>query len=367
MLVAVLLVLLAAAVAASFVTLPYYALVPGRAQKVEKLITVPAAQRHRLHGQVLLTDVGVVNVKAIDWIPDLFDSNVSLVHQQDLTGNVPVAQFNAEGTVDMSESQITAGAVALRQLGYSVPEHDAGVTVYALDPAGPAIKVLHVGDVITALDGTPTPNIGVLVRVLDTHRPGQRITVRVGTVDKPTVDHTVTLTLGSRTVSGKVVPLLGLGDPKAPDIPGMGTQPVYDMPFPVHVSADNIGGPSAGLAFTLGIIDTLTGGDLTGGKVVAATGTIHPDGTVGAIGGVVQKAVAVRRAGGTVFLVPDANVAKAKAHAPAGLRIMGVGSLRQALHDLQQLGGKLGAAATGPPPGPGGHSVPADWQTSPWT
>ncbi len=359
-------VVLVAVGVASFVTLPYYALVPGQAQSVAPLITVPANRGHILHGQVLLTDVGVANVKAIDWIPDMFDHNTALVHKGDLTGGVPSSQFDAEGVVDMAESQITAGAVALRQLGYSVPERDVGATVYALDPQGPAAHVLHVGDVVTAIDGVATPDPATLVRVLDRHLPGQQVAVTFVTVQDLSARHTVSVTLGSHVVQTHRLPLIGIGDPGTL-VPGMGTQPSYAMPFPVSVSADNIGGPSAGLAFTLGIIDSLVGGDLTGGKSVAASGTIRPDGTVGAVGGIAQKTVAVHRAGASVFFVPQANAAEARSHAPAGLTVVGVTSLRQVLAYLRRIGGHLGAAAAGPPPGPGGSSVPTDWQVSPWS
>ena len=127
----------------------------------------------------------------------------------------------------------------------------------------------------------------------------------------------------------------------------MGTQPSYKLPFTVKINADNIGGPSAGLAFTLAIIDSLSGGELTGGRIVAATGTIDPDGSVGDVGGVAQKTVAVERAGATLFLVPDQELAVARSKATSSLTVLGVSSLQQALDDLARHGGKLGAAAVG--------------------
>ena len=100
---------------------------------------------------------------------------------------------------------------------------------------------------------------------------------------------------------------------------------------------------------------------------MAATGTIDPDGTVGDVGGVEQKTVAVERAGASVFLVPVAELATARAKATPGLKVIAVSSLHQALMDLQHLGGRLGRAAAGPPAGAGGHQVPYDWQQSPWS
>lgn len=353
-------------VVAALVSVPYYALVPGQAQSVAQLITVPQGRGHALHGKVLLTDVGVENLKLLGLIGAWFDSNDQLVKTSELTANLPVSEFDAQGTVDMSESQLTANAVALRQLGYEVPETDVGVTVYVIDPGSPAWTALHIGDVITAVDGTPTPNPNALVAAVHSHAPGQVVTLRVGTIDDPLPGHDVSLRLASAVENGVTVPIIGIGDPSA-EVAAMGTQPQYKLPFTVNINSDNIGGPSAGLAFTLAILDSLSGGELTGGRVVAATGTIDPDGSVGDVGGVAQKTVAVERAGATLFLVPDQELAVARSKATSRLTVLGVSSLQQALNDLASHGGKLGAAATGPPPGPAGHSVPADWQDSPWS
>lgn len=363
----VLVLVLVAVVASMYISLPYYALVPGDAQPVSPAITVPTALRHELHGTVLLTDVGVETVKLFDWIPDELRSDTQLVPQTQLTGNLPIAEYDAEGTVDMQESQLAAEAVGLRQLGYTVPEHDAGVTIYILDPTTDAYKVLKVGDVITAVDSTPVTNPTQLSDAIVSHRPGQTVTVHYGTVDDPSRDETATVRLGSIVEHGQTRAFMGIGMPNEPWNP-MGTQPVYSLPFPVNVEVQNIGGPSAGLAFTLGIVDTLAGGDVTGGRKVAATGVVNPDGSVGPIGGIVQKTVAVENAGADVFFVPNSDgiPQAALAHDNGKVKIIAVSSVRQALLDLQKLGGHLGRAATGPVPGAGGSSVPTDWQSAPW-
>ncbi len=252
-------VVLVLVTASALVTAPYYELTPGDAVAVAGLISVPRGQGHALSGKLLLTDVSVNTMRYIQFIPDWLDPNAAIVSSQQLTSNLPVSEFDAEGVVDMAESQLTAQAVALRQLGYRVPEHDAGATVYVIDPSSPAWRVLHVGDVITAIDGVPTPNPDALVSVVHQHRRGETITVRVGSIARPTPGRDVSLRLASIREHGVLEPLIGIGDPEA-NIPSMGTQPVYDVPFEVRISSDNIGGPSAGLAFTLGIIDTLSGG-----------------------------------------------------------------------------------------------------------
>ena len=119
----------------------------------------------------------------------------------------------------------------------------------------------------------------------------------------------------------------------------------FTYPFAVTIDTSDIGGPSAGLAMTLGIIDALEGGDLTGGAVVAATGTIDPSGAVGDVGGVAQKTVAVERAGAKAFLVPPEEYGVAKSAAGSGLRVYAVSSLDQALGVLRRLGGHVPPAA----------------------
>ena len=134
------------------------------------------------------------------------------------------------------------------------------------------------------------------------------------------------------------------------------TQQDFTYPFPITIRTPDIGGPSAGLAMTLGLLNTLSGGHLTAGKVVAATGTIDPDGAVGDVGGVAQKAVAVERAGATVFLVPGPELAAARSKATPSLHVYAVNTLAQALAVLGRLGGHVPAVPAGrepaPPPGP---------------
>ncbi len=363
------LVLVAGFVAvSSLTTAPYTELVPGDALPVSSLITVPPGRGHPIRGKVLLTDVGVQSLRYLQYFYiRLFPNRVNtVVPTGALTSNLPESEFNLQGTVDMAESQLTAKSVALRQLGYAVSERDVGVTIYVIDPQSPAWRTLQVGDVVTSIDGTPTTNPQALQDAVRAHQPGDTVTIRVGSITAPTPGHDVSVRLGSITVDHKKVAFLGIGDPSSQIAP-MGTQPAYDFPFPVSINSDDIGGPSAGLAWTLGILNALGGGELTGGRIVAATGTIRPDGTVGDVGGVQQKTVAVEEAGASVFLVPDPELATARAMATPGLKVMAVGSLSQALSDLERLGGKLGDAAKGPPPGPDGHGVPTDWQQSPWS
>jgi PDZ domain-containing protein len=364
----VLAVVAAFVIGSSLISAPYTELVPGDALPVASLITVPPARDHPLHGRILLTDVGVQSLRYIQYFYlKLFPSRDStIVPTVDLTSHLPVSEFTLQGIVDMQESQLTAKAVALRQLGYSVPEHNVGVTIYVIDPNSPAWRSLKVGDVVTSIDGTPILNPLALQTAVRSHQPGDTVTIRVGTIAHPTPGRSVSVRLASIVVNHKKVPFLGIGAPGVA-ISAMGTQPEYDFPVPVSINSDNIGGPSAGLAWTLGILNKLGGGSLTRGRTVAATGTIRPDGTIGDVGGVPQKTVAVNHAGATVFLVPLPEFATAQALAGPHLKVFAVQSLGEALTDLQRMGGKLGSAGIGPPAGPGGHSVPTDWKHSPWS
>ena len=340
-------------IATSLITAPYTELVPGDAQPVSSLITVPRDRAHPIHGKVLLTDVGVQTLHYLEyyWL-NIFSNPVNqIVPTGELTYNLPESEFVAQGKVDMAESQLTAKSVALRQLGYAVPMHDVGVTIYVIDPSSPAWGKLQVGDVVTSIGGVPTTSPVALQNAVRAHHPGDTVTIRVGSIDRPTPGHDVSVRLGSIASNHQKVAFLGIGDRAVP-FQGMGTQPVYDFPFDVGINSDGIGGPSAGLAWTLGILNTLGGGNLTGGHIVAATGTIRPDGTIGDVGGVRQKTVAVERAGVTLFLVPETpnhdELKLARSIASPGLTVKEVGSLAQALTDLEHLGGKLGPAAVGP-------------------
>ena len=345
------------AVVASRVNLSYYVLVPGVAQPVQPMLTVPAGLEHPLHGKVLLTDVGIGQVSALNYLFDTFNNNVQLVPTGELLGGVPPSEFNAEGTVQMTESQLTAVAVAERQLGMPVPENDSGVVIYATSPGTGAFQSLQVGQVITAVDGVPTPDLPSLVAAVRTHAPGTIVHVAIGSMTAPTASRTVDVKLAQTREHGQSVTILG--------VVGY-DQPAYQVPFPVHIASNGIGGPSAGLAFTLGILDSVSGGGLTGGRVIAATGTIHPDGSIGAVGGIPQKTIAVENAGAKVFLVPASEARQATTKVRDGLVVLPVSTLSQAIADLVRLGGHAGSAASGPVQGPDGHSAPVDWNTTPW-
>jgi PDZ domain-containing protein len=337
-------VALAVAVAvASRVNLDYYALQPGTAQSVQQFITVPADKAHPVSHPVLLTDVEIARVTALSYLYFKLQGDTSLDQVDTVTGGTPPSEFGAQGVLEMSQAEQAAEVAALRRLGYPVPSRPAGAVVFATYPGTPAWGVLKVGDVITAVDGTPTTSATGLVDVLSRYHSGQRVVLSVekgGTGPSRPVEVTLHDTLVD----------LGFGVHHREDL-GVQVEDQVEYTLPIKVSIDvaNIGGPSAGLAMTLGVIDALSGGDLTGGKTVAATGTMSAAGAVGDVGGVAQKTIAVERAGATIFFVPKQEYRVALSKATKSLHVYAVSSLDQALSILAAHGGSVPLAPASQP------------------
>ena len=331
-------VLVVALFVASRINLDYYAIQPGTAQSVQPFIKVPASMAHPVVQPVLLTDVQEARVNALSYLFFKLQANTDLYPLPAVTGGTAPSELDAQGALEMSQAEAAAKTAALRHLGYAVTATPAGSVIAGTFEGTPAFGVLNVGDVVTAVDGTPTMSAVALTRALAQYHSGQTVTFSVKKGGSGAVVP-VSLTLRSTKVQigGETVTL------------DVGIQPQdqidYAYPFAVSIDVVNIGGPSAGLAMTLGVIDTLSGGRLTGGHVVAATGTMDADGNVGAVGGVPQKTVAVENAGATIFLVPPDNYADAVSKQRPGLKIYQVSTLDQALEVLAANGGQVPAPA----------------------
>lgn len=349
---AVAVVVLAAGVA-SRINLNYYVLTPGDAQPVNPLIKVPASHAHKVHGSVLLTDVFVQQVTALTYAFDEFSSDDDVVPTVELTGGgIPASELTPQGYLEMAQAKAEAKTAALRRLGYTIPEHNAGAVVAAIGSGTPAFTALQVGQVITAVDGVSTPTVCAFVGQLAQFGPGDSVYL---TVDKDHFKADGTPVSGAAVTKSLRLARRPAGVPGYTGCPGVQasqgflgvsvqTQQDYTFPFPITIDTADIGGPSAGLAMTLGILNTLSGGHLTGGRVVAATGTVSATGAVGDVGGVAQKTIAVEQAGATVFFVPPPELSVARSKATASLHVYAVSSLAQALSILRGLGGRV------PPP-----------------
>lgn len=251
-----------------------------------------------------------------------------LIHGGDAT-LVPAQVYNPqslpervqreEGLAQMSTSQEVAAAVALRHLGYGV--NSGGVEVSAVDVGAPADGVLKPGDVILEAQGEKVTTPEDLRRVMAGVKPGETVTLKI---DRSGAEQTVTVGTKASTDT----------PPRA--IMGILVEPKLDLPVKISIDTGQIGGPSAGLAFALDIIDELGPTDIDHGEKVVATGEMALDGAVEEIGGIKQKTIGAREAGADVFLVPDANAAAARKYAD-GLRIIAVSNLDEALHALATL------------------------------
>jgi PDZ domain-containing protein len=339
-----------AAFVASRVSVNYYVITPGDATPVSQYIEVPAQDNHPLTGTILLTDVFLTPLNAYTYLRyRYFDSDSEVISGSLLLGSTAnESQYLDQGYLEMAQAQSFATAAALTHLGYTVPSTNAGTLVFGIQPGSPAGKALQVGQIITAVGDKATPTDCALVDALHGYQPGTSVPLTVEKssitengdfVGGPTVQMHVTL---GPPPKGLVE--TGCGPPTKPTaFLGIDPETQLDFHFPIAVTVhtSDIGGPSAGLAMTLGIIDKLTSGRLTGHRIVAATGTMDQYGNIGDVGGVAEKTIAVERAGATVFFVPTVEKAAAESKATPQLHVYAVNNLNQVLAILEKLGGHV--------------------------
>jgi PDZ domain-containing protein len=342
------LLLVAALVASVFVRMPYYRYSPGSLYPTESLIAVQdRASYPGDGGQVDFTTVSSKKASVLEYYLAGLDEAVDLVPADLVEGGKTPEENRQENLEMMSDSKQTAEVAALRQLGYDVKVHGTGALVKAVPtgPGGralPATGLLQPNDTIVAVDGQPVQLGEEAVAAIGRHRPGDTVTMRVESF-KDDPGHDVTATLVSRcagmpadavcTPEDDAKPLLGV------TLSNRDTR--FDLPVQMQIDTKDVGGPSAGLALTLGIIDVLTPGSLTGGRRVATTGTIDVNGHVGEVGGIKQKTHLIMRQGVSLFLVPAGDEAEeAKGYAAGSdTTVVGVETVGQALDVLREHGG----------------------------
>jgi PDZ domain-containing protein len=329
-LLAVSLVLTAVGITARFVQLPYDTLAPGSARAVNAVIEVKGHPSYPPQGKVFYTTVSVrERVNPYEALAGWLDPAVEVLPETKVRGTVPPDEFQRMNVEAMADSKTTAQVLALRELGFT--SLGVGAEVVEVQADLPAAAVLKPNDVIVAIDGKPVTNSSDAVTAIRARAPGDTVRLRITRGDAQPVD---------------VEAVLGEGDGRP--LLGVRLSTKIQLPFEINIDSGRVVGPSAGLAYGLELLDLLTPGELTGGSSVAATGELMADGTVGAIGGVAQKAVTVRRAGIKVFIVPKANEAEARAHAGKNLEIRGVATFDEALKALASLDGS-NALALGKP------------------
>jgi PDZ domain-containing protein len=329
----------------ALIRLPYVLIAPGSASAVERVVKIDGTPTYTHRGQLLFLTVSVSSDR-----PNLFtllsgwlDHDTDVVPEDDVLQGRSRAEDARLNKLEMADSQMTAKQVALERLGYTVPKTGTGAAVTGVQKGSPAQGKLRVGDVITAVDGQPVTladQLGPIVRSRPAGAPVTFAVDRDGKTSEVTVDTRA-------TPEGPCQGRAQIG------VQSQTRAEKFDFPVDVKIDTGRVSGPSAGLAFTLTILDELTPGDLTGAKKVAVTGTIRPDGSVGPIGGAQQKAVTAREAGAKLFLVPTEEVKDARSRSD-GMKVVGIRTLDDALDQLHRFGG----AETGLPPAPPSPACP---------
>lgn len=301
--------------------IPYVVLGPGPTvdtlgkEDGKEVIQVSGTPTTTSAGQLRLTTVGVQpDVKLLSAIAGWFSDEEAvvpreLIYPPDQTEQ-QVEERNAE---DFKASQSSAETAALRKLGYPVQ-----VTVRNVVAGGPSEGVLEPGDIVTKVDGEQVTTAPKLTELVRSKPAGTTLTIEYTRDGKPATARITTR-----------------ANPDEPPRIGVEIESKQPHPFELKIDLEKIGGPSAGLMFALGIIDKIEEDDLTGGKIIAGTGTIDDEGNVGPIGGIAQKLVGAKEAGAVYFLTPADNCEEAKANAQPGLPLVKVSTLDEALAALE--------------------------------
>ncbi|HET6696398.1 MAG TPA: S16 family serine protease [Gaiellaceae bacterium] len=314
-----LLVVVVTGLALSMIPSDHYIVLPDRARPTDPLVRIPGEESQD-EEDVYMVDVRIGRASLFERLFPWTKEGADLLPERVVNpAGVSDRQRRQSSLNDMSRSQLIAITVALRELGREVDVNESGAEIVLVQPDSPADGVLEVGDVIVEAEGQEVESIQGLQRALSDVEPGQdvELTVQRG-------DERVQVTSGTQAA------------PDDPDraVMGVQVQDALDFEFPVDIEIDagNIGGPSAGLAFALDIMDEL-GDDIDRGRKIVATGELTLDGEVLPIGGVKQKAIGAREAGADIFLVPDANLEDAK-KATDDLEIIPVSNIQEALSVL---------------------------------
>ncbi len=296
------------------------------------VISITGHQTYPTSGHLNMTTVQVTGASyepslvsvVVGWMRDdvlvVPHDNIYPKHQTDQQAQ----QQNAE---EFASSQDSAKTAALTQLGIPVGTE---VIVSSVVAGGPSEGKLHAGDQIVAVDGTKVTDASQVAPLITKHKAGDTVVFTVVPHGKDSAT--------PNPADETQVPIVTV---KAPDddraLVGISPGTTHTYPFKIDIGLQDVGGPSAGLMFSLGIIDKLSPTDLTGGKFVAGTGTIGDDGKVGPIGGISMKVIAARDAGARYFFTPSDNCAEASKNTPSGLRLIKVDTLDGALKALDQV------------------------------
>ncbi|MET9802346.1 PDZ domain-containing protein [Streptomyces sp. NPDC006368] len=337
------LILIALLCAGVFIKVPYAEMSPGPTVNTlgdsggEPVLQVSGHETYPASGHLNMTTVRVTGadyrmnlVEAVyGW---LAHDSVVVPHETLYPDGKTEEQSTQENAEEFSQSQESAKVAALGELGIPVASR---VVVSSVQKDSPAESTLHAGDVIKAVDGTPVKEPQDVAKLVTRHKPGEDVVFTIvpakaaATAEKarrePTTTEQVTVTTKKSPEGDRAIVGIQAGTD-------------HTFPFSIDIKLADVGGPSAGLMFSLGILDKLTPGDLTGGRFVAGTGTIDDKGRVGPIGGIDMKLVGARDAGARYFLTPADNCAAAASDTPEGLTLIKVDSIDDAVKALEKVG-----------------------------
>jgi PDZ domain-containing protein len=308
---------------AAVARVPYVALGPGPTYDTlgqvdgAPVLEVDGRRTFPTDGRLDLTTVGVQpRLTLAQALQGWFERDLAVVPREVVfpPGRTD-EQVNADNAAAMAASQSAAVGAAAQELGLR-PE----VRVLELSKDSPAEGLLEPGDTLTAVDGQAVRDAAELRERISSREPGRPVTL---TYERDGRTRTVDIVTGSA------------GEDGSRAVVGVLTEEAY--PLDVTINLEDVGGPSAGLMFALGILDKLDEQSLTGGRHIAGTGEITVDGTVGPIGGISQKLIAAKREGAVAFLVPAENCAEAVTRPPSGLTLIRVSTLDEALDGLEAL------------------------------
>lgn len=301
--------------------LPYLAYSPGQVSDAADSIVVDGVDVYPPEGELLMLTVIAPEVNAFEALIAGFDPTIDLVRREAVrrVGETD-EEYRNRVLQQMDDSNFRSVAVALDYLGYHLVPTEVVINEFV--EGVPAQSVLELGDTIKEVNGLPVTSVLEIRPLIEGLEPGDTIEV---TVVRNGAESVFEVELAEREDQPGVAMIgVSLGELTAP-------------PFPVEISAGDVGGPSAGMMHTLAIIDVLTEGELTKGNVIAGTGTIRMDGTVGNIGGVRQKVVAAEAAGADYMLVPEGNYETALTAPRSSIQIIPITTLTDAIAFLEGL------------------------------
>ncbi|MET8325856.1 PDZ domain-containing protein [Streptomyces sp. NPDC005181] len=336
------LILIALLCAGVLITVPYSEMSPGPTVNTlgkvdgEPVLQISGHPTYKTSGNLNMTTVRVTGadykmnlVEAVyGW---LAHDSVIVPHDTLYPGGKTEEQSTQENAEEFSQSQESAKVAALTELGIPVSPR---VVVSTVIKGSPAQGKLHAGDVIKAVDGTAVKQPEDVAKLVTKHKPGENVTFTV----IPAKTAAAAEKAGKQPEGTEKITITTKKAPKENRaIVGIQAGTDHTFPFEIDIKLADVGGPSAGLMFSLGIVDKLTPGQLTGGKFIAGTGTIDDQGKVGPIGGINMKLVGARDAGARYFLTPDDNCRAAASDTPSRLTLVKVKTIDDAKKSLEKI------------------------------